>query len=92
MFGWEFQQRSPEYAWFKVEGDFGGGIGRVDGEMPEPCIAVYIGVDDIPATLKKAELLGAKVERPKKEIDGNLGFEARLRDPCGCRIGLWSKT
>ena len=25
-------------------------------------------------------------------VGGGMGFYAFLRDPCGCRIGVWSKT
>ena len=91
MFGWKFQQWSQDYAMFEVEGGVGGGVSKTD-KMPEPCIDVYISVEDIPAALKKAETLGARVERPKTEIGGGMGFYAYLRDPCGCRIGIWSKA
>jgi predicted enzyme related to lactoylglutathione lyase len=52
---------------------------------------VYVSVDDIPTALAKAETLGATVERTKTEIGGGMGFYAYLRDPCGCRIGIWAK-
>ena len=91
LFGWKTQSWSGDYALFEVEDGVGGGIAKVD-EMPEPCIDVYIRVDDIPEALKKAETLGAKVERPKTEIGGGMGFYAYFRDPCGCRIAVWSKA
>ena len=53
---------------------------------------MYISVEEIPAVLKKAETLGARVERPKTEIGGGMGCYACLRDPCGCRICVWSKS
>ena len=89
MFGWKFQQWSPDYALFEVEGAVSGGVSKVD-EMPEPCIDVYIGEKDIPATLAKAEALGGKTEKPKTDIGGGMGFYALVRDPCGCRIGIHS--
>ncbi len=91
LFGWKMQSWSENYALFDVEEGIGGGISKVD-KMPEPCIDVYVKVEDILATLKNAEELGAKVEKPKTEIGGGMGFYAFLRDPCGCRIGVWSKT
>ena len=91
LFGWKMQSWSGDYAVFEVEEGIGGGITKVD-TMPEPCIDVYVGVEDIPAALKKAETLGARVERPRTEIGGGMGFFAFLRDPCGCRIGVWSKA
>jgi len=91
MFGWKMQSWSPDYALFDVEGGVGGGITKVQA-MPEPGIDVYVSVEDIPAALAKAESLGARVERPKTEIGGGMGFFAYLRDPCGCRIGLWAQA
>ena len=91
MFGWKTQSWSGDYAMISIDDGVGGGIAKVDA-MPEPCIDVYISVEDIPAALKKAETLGAKVEKPKTEIGGGMGFYAFLRDPCGCRIGLWCQT
>jgi uncharacterized protein len=91
LFGWKMQGWSDDYLLFEVEDGTGGGITKVE-KMPEPCIDVYVGVDDIPAALKKAEALGAKVERPKTEIGGGMGFYAYLRDPGGCRIGVWSRS
>jgi uncharacterized protein len=91
LFGWKMQSWSGDYALFEVEGGVGGGIAKVD-KMPEPGIDVYIGVGDIPAVLAKAEALGGKVEKPKTEIGGGMGFYAFFRDPCGCRIGIASEA
>jgi predicted enzyme related to lactoylglutathione lyase len=91
LFGWKIQSWSETYAIFSVEDGVGGGIAKVE-KMPEPCIDVYVGVDDIPAVLAKAEALGGKVEQPKTEIGGGMGFLAFFRDPCGCRIGLASEA
>lgn len=91
LFGWKMQSWSGDYVMFDVEDGIGGGIAKVD-KIPEPCIDVYISVEDIPAALTLAETLGAKVERPKTEIGGGMGFYAYLRDPCGCRIGIWAKA
>lgn len=91
LFGWKMQSRSGDYAMFEVDDGIGGGISKVD-KMSEPCIDVYVSVEDIPAALAKAETLGASVEKPKTEIGGGMGFYAYIRDPCGCRIGVWSKA
>ncbi|MEO0085315.1 MAG: VOC family protein [candidate division WOR-3 bacterium] len=91
LFGWKMEQLpGDEYVTFSVEEGTGGGISRV-GRMPEPCIDVYIGVDDIPVTLKKVEELGGKTLKPKTEIGNNWGYYALFADPCGCRIGIWSE-
>jgi predicted enzyme related to lactoylglutathione lyase len=91
IFGWKTQQWAPDYALFEVEAGVGGGISLVE-KMPEPCIEVYIEVEDIPATLAKAVELGGEIVREKMEIGGGMGYLARFTDPCGCLIGLWSKS
>jgi len=90
LFGWKMVPSFGGYMTFEVEGGVGGGINPVD-KMPEPGIDVYIGVDDIPATLKLAEQLGGRTAKPKTEIGGGMGFYAFLTDPCGCRTGVWAK-
>lgn len=90
LFGWKMQQLAPDCVLFDVDDGVGGGILKVH-ETPRDGIAVYIGVADIPTALKKAEELGAKVEKPKTEIGGGMGFYAYFRDPGGCRMGLWSR-
>ncbi len=92
LFGWKMQDiPGGEYTLFEVEDGIGGGFNKVD-KIPKPGIRVYIEVQDIPATLKKAEELGGKPAQDKTEIGGGMGFCAAFLDPCGCRIGLWSKT
>ena len=90
LFGWRFEAFSPQYAMFGVEGGVGGALTQVD-RMPEPCIEVYIGVDDIPGVLARAEELGASVIQPKTEIGEGMGFWAAFADPCDCRIGIWAE-
>jgi uncharacterized protein len=91
LFGWRTQAWSDDYALFEVEGGVGGGISKVE-RMPAPAIQVYIGVDDIPATLLNVEGLGGRVVQPKTEIGGDMGYTAMFEDPWGCQIGLWSQT
>ncbi len=92
LFGWKMQDiPGGEYMVFDVDGGVGGGIDKV-AKMPESGIQVYVEVGDIPAFLKKAEGLGGKRAQEKTEIGGNMGFCAAFLDPCGCRIGVWSKT
>jgi len=90
LFGWKTRGYVPDYALFTVKDGTGGGIAKVE-KMPRPCIDVYIEVTNIEATLEKAVKLGGKVAQPKMAIYGGMGFMAALLDPCGCRIGLWSK-
>lgn len=91
MFGWEMAELNDQYIMFDDEGGVGGGISKVE-TMPAPAIAVYIDVDDIPAALARAESLGGTTARGRTEIGGDNGYFGELRDPCGCLIGIWSKT
>jgi predicted enzyme related to lactoylglutathione lyase len=92
LFGWKMQKTSEHYVMFEVEGGISGGIQHIDAD-PGQGLAVYIGVDDIPATLRKAEKLGGTIVHPKTEIGGDWGYWADFRPPGGCpAIGLWSKT
>jgi uncharacterized protein len=91
LFGWKMQQWSPDYALFEYpDGSGGGGLSLV-AAMPEPCIEIYVEVEDIPAVLAKVVSLGGVVEQEKSEIGGGMGFLGRFRDPCGCLIGIWAR-
>jgi uncharacterized protein len=91
LFGWSMQGWSDDYVLFDSGEGTGGGISKVE-TMPAPAIGVYIGVDDIDAALAKVEALGGRTVQARSEIGGDMGFTAAFEDPCGCRIGLWSKS
>lgn len=89
LFGWETQPY-PElsYMTFATGDGPGGGFTRVDGEMARQGeVLIYVYTDDIPATLAKAESLGATTITPKTEIPG-MGWFGVFRDPAGNRIAL----
>ena len=91
LFGWKIQP-APEmnYALFEAPPGPGGGFPKVDGEMIKAGdVLVYIGTDDIDATLAKAESLGGKTLVPKMEIP-NIGWWAAFADPTGNRVGLFT--
>lgn len=90
LFGWTMQPSGPGYVMFGVEDGMGGGLQQVT-ETPERGIRAYVGVDDIPATLAKAEALGGEITQPKTAIGEDWGFWAEMRLPGGTRLGLWSK-
>lgn len=58
------------------------------GHPPHNYITVYAQVDDIPATLKKAESLGGQTIVPAMEVPG-VGHFAWLKDIDGNAFGLW---
>ena len=53
---------------------------------------LYVKVDDIAASLKRAASLGAKTVKPKTEIPGGHGFYAHFRAPDGNRFGIYNAS
>ena len=91
LFGWKIDPGSDDYVTFSVTGGIGGGFEKVK-KAPGEGLMVYVEVEDIEATLKKAEELGAKVVTPVTEIGDNWGHWAQFKDPGGCTgVGLWSR-
>ena len=90
LFGWKIEQM-PEmsYATFEAEGGPGGGFNPVTEENPAGTVVVYVGTDDIDASLAKAESLGGKTLVPKSEIP-NYGWFALFQDPTGNLVGLYT--
>ena len=90
LFGWKFEQ-FPEmnYATFETGNNVGGGLNPISDTNPAGTVVVYIGTDDIDATLAKAESLGAKILRPKTEIP-NTGWFGFFSDPTGNMVGLYT--
>jgi predicted enzyme related to lactoylglutathione lyase len=91
LFGWKFEQ-IPEmnYATFDAgDKNIGGGLNPVTDTNPPGTVMVYIGTDDIDASLTKAESLGAKIITPKTEIP-NTGWFGFFSDPTGNMIGLYT--
>lgn len=91
LFGWQ-SQHAPElnYTMFQPEGGPGGGfltIGEHGTRQGE--IRVYVGTDDVDATLKRAEALGATTLMGRSEIPG-VGWFGVLSDPAGVPIGLFA--
>ena len=91
LFGWAIQQL-PEmnYATFETgEGEVGGGFSPIMENNPAGTTTVYIGTDDIEATLAKAVSLGGKMLVPKTEIPG-MGWFAIFKDLTGNNVGLFT--
>lgn len=90
LFGWKIEQM-PEmnYAMFEAGDGPGGGLNPVQDDYPAGTVTVYVGTDDIEATLAKAEQLGGKTLVPKSEIPGQ-GWFGMFSDPTGNTIGLFT--
>jgi predicted enzyme related to lactoylglutathione lyase len=90
LFGWK-TQHMPEmnYVTFDPGDGVGGGFNPVGEQVKAGDVVVYVGTDDIEATLKKAEALGGTTVIPKSEIP-NMGWFAMFRDPTGNVVGLYT--
>ena len=101
LFGWQSTPFTPpggmtgdhEYNLFKIDPNSMGVAGMM--QVPEPNIpshwVPYIVVDDIDASLAKAEKLGAKTCLPVTAI-GDIGRIAVIQDPQGATVGLHELT
>jgi len=81
-----------DYTMFQAEGGPGGGfvaIGAPGHITYEPGdVLLYIGTDDIEASLRKVEAHGGKAVVENTEIPG-VGWFAVFTDPSGNRVGLF---
>lgn len=88
LFEWKIDANNPMNYGMVDNGGNGinGGIGP--SQSGQPWCGFYVGVDDLQATLNKAESLGGKTLMPPTDIEGyNLSF-AMFADPEGNQIGL----
>jgi predicted enzyme related to lactoylglutathione lyase len=90
LFGWQIVQM-PEinYTTFDSGDQVGGGFNPVTDTNPAGTVMVYIGTDDIDASLAKAESLGGKIVLQKSEIPGT-GWFGFFSDPTGNVVGLYT--
>jgi predicted enzyme related to lactoylglutathione lyase len=89
LFGWTFSG-GPAYTEVTTPGidKPTGGIFNSEGRFPNYAI-FYVTVEDVAATLARAESLGAKQVMPPTTTDGGLTF-AQLRDTAGNHFGIFS--
>lgn len=88
LFGWEIGEEQIEgYRLVRTaEGSIGGGLLRAP-EGIFPYVTIYVGVDDLRATLRRAEELGGKMVVEPMPIPG-VGSFAMFQDPDGVMIGI----
>jgi uncharacterized protein len=88
LFGWQTSVYSGENPYIIIDTGsaegINGGIAAVPGKM---LVTVYVAVDDMQATLDKAEELGGKKVMPVTEVSDSLSI-AQLSDPQGNILGL----
>src|SRR5215218_8388098 len=86
LFGWDLQPIAETYTLVDTRGGQGliGGVGRSD--TGDPWATFYVEVDDLQATLERAEALGGRTVVPVIELPG-MAF-AMFDDPDGLLVGL----
>jgi hypothetical protein len=88
LFGWKVDANNPmNYGMVNLSDDVGGGIGATqDGS--DGLAMFYVAVDDVEASLQKAESLGgSRVFGPMEVPDGPT--VAHFADPEGHVVGLY---
>ena len=96
VFGWNIETDPTfNYTQFQAEGGPGGGFvsthEATDGGMVQykaDSLLLYVGTDDIDASLAQVEAHGGKTVLPQTEIPG-IGWFAIFTDPTGNRLALF---
>lgn len=92
LFGWSTEVDEKSNYWmFRGDGGPGGGFVGLDENTRPGNVLIYVGTDDIDATLNRAESLGGKAVMPRTEIP-QVGWFAIMTDPTGNRVGLFTAT
>ena len=92
VFGWQFTQMHPGYVLFS-DGLTGGGLDAA--AQPSASGAVFvIATEEVSAALERIREAGGTPLTAKAQCGPNTdhGFYAYFRDPCGNRVGVWSRT
>jgi predicted enzyme related to lactoylglutathione lyase len=93
LFDWQLEEMpnpgEPEHAYtlVKVGEGTGGGIMKQIPGGPSGWLA-YVAVEDIHASTKKAQELGAQLMKNVTEVP-EMGWFSFIRDPAGAVLGLW---
>jgi len=89
MFDWKLEDMpGMDYTMINVgEGTGGGMMKKPVADMPGFWLP-YILVDDVIASTKKAQSLGATICKDVTEVQG-MGWFSLITDPTGASFGLW---
>lgn len=85
LFGWNINADNP-MNYGMVDGGDGGIGGGITGDQ-QAFVTVYVTVDDLNATLKKAESLGGRTLMPPTDVPDGPKI-AMFADPDGNSIGI----
>lgn len=91
LFDWKLEDvpiGDLAYTMIKVEKGTGGGIMKQLIPGAGSAWLPYVDVQDIKASTKKAQSLGAKVMKDVTEV-ADMGWLSIIVDPTGAMLGLW---
>lgn len=99
LFGWDFTDQGEDFGHYNMITTNGAPVGGAmsslmgpEGPTEEPqnptAWTVYLGTNDIEATLSKVTEQGGKIYYPAMPV-GELGSMAIAEDPAGAAFGLW---
>lgn len=87
LFDWEVDASNPmDYGLVATQDGQGIG-GGIAGSEGEPQVTVYVAVDDLDASLQRAEQLGGRIVSPPMGVPGG-PIIAKFADPDGNVLGL----
>ncbi len=89
LFEWALEKEpTMDYTMIKVGSGTGGGMMKNPVPNAPSQWLPYVGVEDIAASLKKAESLGAKICLGVTDVGGH-GLMGVFIDPTGATLALW---
>lgn len=88
IFGWEMTNMDHPGGKYTVwqGGNMRGGFGPFGDDNKQGDVNVFLESEDIDADLKRIEISGGKILKPKTEYPG--GWFAYFEDPSGNKLGL----
>ena len=85
LFGWQFEKGQTQGYWMIKNAGISGAV--MQKENPEQMSTHFVTVESIDNYIGRAQQLGAKVIKDKKEISE--GYYAVLEDPQKNTFGIW---
>ena len=93
VFSWKFEEiKEMNYLTFKAPEGISGGFTGESEINSKPGILLYIEIENMEGTIKKAEETGGATVVGKTQISPDFGYFAHIKDLEGNVIGLWSKN
>lgn len=89
LFGWKLEDvHDMNYTMIKVGEGTGGGMMQHPAPDAQSSWLAYVQVDDVAASTRMAQSLGATIVKPVSEIPG-VGLFSVMVDPTGATLAMW---